>query len=152
MRPFTFTTDLFTIDPREDEETNPFCYGKALAHWVRDGFLALGYTVEPVIAEDWGWCVMLHRKPFMLWIGCQNELPDALRSMSPEQKLTYRPNPTDLNWLCFVGKDVPPWTGAFWRRLVGLEGTRGATERAQSELHSLLRGESRIHLHTLSDA
>jgi hypothetical protein len=54
-----FRSDLFQVDPREDEETNPFCYGRELAEWVHIKFQALGYEAEPVIAEDWGWCVML---------------------------------------------------------------------------------------------
>ena len=62
-----FRSDLFLIDPTEVRETNPSCYGKSLAEWVRTKFTELGYEPEPVIAEDWGWCVMLKRDPFMLW-------------------------------------------------------------------------------------
>ena len=29
-------------------------------------------AAERLIAEDFGWCVMLQRKPFTLWIGCAN--------------------------------------------------------------------------------
>ena len=61
-----FRSDLFVVDPREDEETNPFCYGRSLSEWVREKFRELGYEPEPVIPEDWGWCVMLKRQPFML--------------------------------------------------------------------------------------
>jgi hypothetical protein len=31
-----------------------------------------GWSVEGVIPEDFGYCVMVLRKPFTLWIGCGN--------------------------------------------------------------------------------
>ncbi|WP_188151479.1 hypothetical protein [Teredinibacter waterburyi] len=47
-------TDLFAIEPKEDEETNPFVYGKQFSEWLRSRFIGLGYEVEEVIPEDWG--------------------------------------------------------------------------------------------------
>jgi YD repeat-containing protein len=35
-------------------------------------YKARGEPVEEVLSEDWGWCVMLTRKPFALWVGCSN--------------------------------------------------------------------------------
>jgi hypothetical protein len=35
--------------------------------------------VEEVIAEDFGWCVMVHRQPFRLWVGCANLDPGTTR-------------------------------------------------------------------------
>lgn len=66
------TTDFFAVEPGEDSETNPGCYGRALATYLADRLRTRGESVEGVIAEDFGWCVMLSRKPFMLWIGCGN--------------------------------------------------------------------------------
>ena len=34
MDQFWFKTNLFDIEPNEDEETNPRIYGKQFAHWL----------------------------------------------------------------------------------------------------------------------
>ena len=31
-----------------------------------------GGPFEGIVAEDWGWLVMVQRKPFLLWVGCGN--------------------------------------------------------------------------------
>jgi len=68
----TFQTDFFKPITGEEEETNPGRYGKALAQWLVERLKERGVTVEAVIPEDFGWVVMVHRKPFMLWLGCGN--------------------------------------------------------------------------------
>jgi len=73
-----FTSSRFLPAPREEEKTNPGVFGQALAEWVREKLLANGYDItEKPIPEDWGWVVMVHRKPFMLWVGCGNEAGNA---------------------------------------------------------------------------
>ena len=67
-----FTSPYFEIEPGEDEDTNPGIYGKALAEWVATKLRERGLVVEGVIAEDFGRCVMVYRKPVMIWIGCAN--------------------------------------------------------------------------------
>lgn len=141
-----FKSDLFTVDPREDEETNPFCYGKQLAAWIAKRFRASGYEPEPVIAEDWGWCVMLERKPFMLWVGCGNIRSEFYESVSPEEKPSFVPQPDQLTWTCFVGSDVPIWASFYWRRLVGKGSTSDSVARVARQLEEFLRAEPRISL------
>jgi hypothetical protein len=69
-----FTSSKFQPLPGEEEKTNPGVFGQALAGWVRDKLNASGHTItEEPIPEDWGWVVMIQRKPFMLWVGCGNE-------------------------------------------------------------------------------
>lgn len=68
----TFQTDFFKPIPGEEEETNLGRYGKALAQWLAEKLKERGVTVEEVIAEDFGWVVMLSRNPFTLWLGCGN--------------------------------------------------------------------------------
>ena len=68
----TFTTDFFKPIPGEDEQTNPGRFGKALAEWLAKRLKERGMPVEGVIPEDFGWVVMVARKPFMLWLGCGN--------------------------------------------------------------------------------
>lgn len=68
----TFQTEFFKPLHGEEEETNPGRYGKALAQWLAESLKMRGVAVEGVIPEDFGWVVMLSRKPFMLWLGCGN--------------------------------------------------------------------------------
>lgn len=143
---FWFRSDLFAVDPGEDEETNPFCYGKQLAAWISERFQAAGYTPEPVIAEDWGWCVMLEREPFMLWIACGNERSAFYESVSPEDKPHFVPRAEELTWTCFVGTDVPIWTPFFWKQLVGKASTNESVARVSAQLEELLGAECRIQL------
>lgn len=141
---FRFRTDLFLIDPQEDVETNPFCYGKALAEWIRTKFGELGYQPEPVIAEDWGWCVMLKRDPFALWIGCGNARSEFYGSVTPGQKESFAPDGREIMWFCLVGTDAPIWTSFFWKRLIGLANSREQVVVVTQQLRETLVNEPRI--------
>ncbi len=143
---FLLRSDLFQIDPKEDEETNPFCYGKSLAEWIRARFQALGYEPEPVIAEDWGWCVMLKRAPFMLWVGCGNDRSEFYSKVTTEQKATFAPDGREVTWSCLVGTDIPIWTPFFWKRLFGRASTQEQTSQVTSQLRELLTNEPRIQV------
>jgi hypothetical protein len=65
-------TNHFRIEPGEDQETNPGRYGRAFASWLADRLRARGEPIQEILPEDWGWCVILARKPYPLWIGCGN--------------------------------------------------------------------------------
>jgi len=69
----TFTSDFFKPIAGEEEETNPGCLGKALAQWLAAKLKERGLSVEEVIPEDFGWVVMVSRKPITLWVGCGNK-------------------------------------------------------------------------------
>jgi hypothetical protein len=75
VKGYWFTSSLFEIEPGEDKETNPGCYGRQLAVWLRKQLQERGHTVEPIINEDWGRCLMCSRDPFLLWVGCGNMDP-----------------------------------------------------------------------------
>ena len=69
----SFSSPYFAVETGEDKETNPGIYGKALACWVAERLQAHGISVDGgVIAEDFGRCVLVRRKPFMLWVACAN--------------------------------------------------------------------------------
>jgi len=68
----TFTSDFFKPIAGEEGETNPGRFGKALAQWLAAQLKERGVSVEGVIPEDFGWVVMISRKPVMLWLGCGN--------------------------------------------------------------------------------
>ncbi len=67
-----FQTDFFQPERGEEEETNPGRYGKALAQWLTEKLKERGVAVEGIVPEDFGWVVMVSRKPFKLWLGCGN--------------------------------------------------------------------------------
>jgi len=141
-----FRSDLFKIDPREDEETNPFCYGRSLAEWVRTKFIELGYVPESVIAEDWGWCVMLTREPFMLWVGCGNDRSAFYSKVTPEEKESFVPDGREITWSCLVGTDIPIWTSYFWKKLLGRSTTQEQVAVVTDQLRTILRKEPRINV------
>ena len=68
----TFTSDFFIPIAGEEEQTSQGRYGKALAHWLAAQLKMRGVAVEGVISEDFGWVIMVSRKPCMLWLGCGN--------------------------------------------------------------------------------
>ncbi|MEH6491357.1 hypothetical protein [Halopseudomonas sp.] len=125
-------TDLFEIDPKEDEETNPFVYGKQFSEWLRSKFIDLGYDVEAVIPEDWGWCVMCKREPYWLWVGCSS-------IMENEHEEGYVPSKEEITWHCFATAEVP-----FLKRIFKKIDTREGLAKIQAELMSIINEEPRF--------
>ncbi len=68
----TFITTYFHVEPGEDEETNPGIYGSALAHWLSDQLCTRGVSVDSIVAEDWGRCIIVKVKPLRLNVACAN--------------------------------------------------------------------------------
>jgi hypothetical protein len=54
MNGYWFKSNIFEIEPGEDEEINPRIYGRQLAIWLKDKLEKRGYKIEPIINEDWG--------------------------------------------------------------------------------------------------
>jgi len=131
MDGYWFTSDMFTVEPGEDEEINPGRYGRQLAAWLKAQLEQRGHNVEPVIAEDWGRCLVLSRDPFMLWVGCGNV--DASADGAP---------PTgEIVWTCFAVAEVP-----LLKRLFGRPDTSAALSRLDSDLRDILGSEPAIRL------
>jgi hypothetical protein len=65
-----FSSPYFRIEPGEDAETNPGIFGRALATWIASQLRSRGVPVEEVIPEDYGRAVIIHHKPFRLWVAC----------------------------------------------------------------------------------
>lgn len=72
-RHLTFKSDFFKPIPGEDEETNPGCYGTALAEWLAEQLRGQGICVTGIFPEDFGWVVELSEGPCPLWFGCGNQ-------------------------------------------------------------------------------
>lgn len=132
MEGFFLKSNLFNIEPGEDEQTNPHCYGKQLANWLKNKFNKLGYEAE-VIPEDWGWCVMCTRKPYMLWVGCGN--------IDAEEESNEAPCSAEIIWHCFVVAEVP-----FMKKLFGKVDTNTGVVKLTTELHDILESEPEIKL------
>ena len=131
---FLFRSTAFEVEAGEDSETNSRRYGRQLARWIKGKFEALGYTVEDVIPEDWGWCVMCQREPFSLWIGCGNrDDSDIAKEDDPP------PKKEKIVWECFAMAEV-----GFLRRIFGKVDTSAALNKLNAELKQLLDNEPSI--------
>lgn len=130
MDHYLFTSTLFNIEPGEDEDTQPGIYGRQLAVWLKAQLEGHGYSVEPVIAEDWGYCLICSRTPFLLWVGCGN-MEDGLKEVEPSR----------IVWHCFAVAEVPFWKGFFKK-----PDTRLALTQLDSDLHAILLAYTEIAL------
>jgi hypothetical protein len=98
----SFSSAYFVVEPGEDTETNPGIYGRALASWVADKLQAHGISVDGgIVAEDFGRCMMVRRRPFMLWVACSNADGSSTRwqmfialENSITNRLFHRADPT----------------------------------------------------------
>jgi hypothetical protein len=134
---YWFTSSVFEVEPGEDAETNPQLYGRQAARWLRQGFSALGYRVEEVIPEDWGWCVMCQREPYWLWVGCVN-LQDHVHAREGDP-----PPPKDrLLWNVFATAEVPFFKHAFRRK----PDVSAGLAKLDKDLQALLKSEPTIQL------
>jgi hypothetical protein len=124
---------LFEPGPDEDAETNPGIFGKKFAEWIAETLQRSGYATE-IVTEDWGWCVVCARKPFLLWVGCGNVArePENIESISA---------PKGITWHCFAVAQVP-----FWKRLFGRIDPSTAISKLDAQLRASLSAEPGIEL------
>jgi hypothetical protein len=94
---FWFRSTRFEIEPGEDEQTNPSRYGRQLARWLRDRLIAEGRPVEEAIPEDWGWCLVVQRKPYLLWVGC-----GSVQDHTAAEASDNVAHDSNVVWSCFV--------------------------------------------------
>ena len=139
---YYFKSDLFQIAKGEDDETNPGCYGKELGIWLSGKFKALGYDVEEVFPEDWGWVVMCSREKYLLWIGCGTLFGDDFyEHYDPDSP----PDGQDVTWHVFPVIEVPFFYFKSWfRRLFGKLDTNQPLQKLNEELKNLLETEPQI--------
>lgn len=136
MKDYWFKSSIFEVEPGEDNETNPRCYGKQPANWLKEKFKELGYKVEDVIPEDWGWCVICSREPYMLWVGCRSLVDyDKAKPGDPP------PNKEELLWNCITVAEVP-----FLKRIFRKIDTEQGLKKLNLELKEILENEKSIEL------
>ncbi len=63
----------FRVDACEDAEGSPGDYGRGFALCIAKQLRGAGESVLDVVPEDFGQCVILKRRPYLLWIGCAKE-------------------------------------------------------------------------------
>jgi hypothetical protein len=126
MNVYRFASTLFEIEPGEDEEINPRMYGRQLAAWLKTQLEACGYAVEPVIAEDWGRCLM--------WVGCGNETDYATAQPGDPP-----PPAEDVVWVCSAEAEIP-----LWKRLFKRPDPSAALARLDADLKRILDDEPGI--------
>jgi hypothetical protein len=143
-RVFRFRSAMFSIDPREDEETNPFLYGRALANWLRGKLAALGYTPEDVIAEDYGWIVILNSGAGMLWVGCVNDHHHLYAEVSPENKDAFVPDAAPVVWNVWVAVDNPMWSLNVGKRRAAIRRLQEDASQLAGQLLAVLQSEPGI--------
>jgi hypothetical protein len=68
----TFASSHFQVEPGEDAKTNPGIYGQALARWIAAQLGESGVGAKGVVAEDWGWCVIVKTEPVRLCLAVAN--------------------------------------------------------------------------------
>lgn len=114
-----FRTTMFREVIGEENETNPECISKELAEWLFQKLPQNGISVLEIIPEDWGRCILVSRKPYLLWIGCN----------------TYGEN----QWLCFVVAEL----GLFQKWVKKID-TTSDVSRVCNVLQEIFAGEQRI--------
>ena len=133
---YWFTSDLFQIEPGEDEETNPRMYGKQLADWVRQRLVDVGYSPEDAIPEDFGWLVLCSRNPYSLGVVCV-----SFKDYETAQPGDPPPLFDEIKWCCGILVEVP-----FFKRLFSKVDTANGVQNLDSQLRSILEAEPRITL------
>jgi len=141
---YWFKSDLFQIQKGEDEETNPGCYGKELGDWLCNKFKSLGYNVEELIPEDWGWCVLCSRENYLLWVGCGTIINDDFQeNYDPESP----PEGKDIVWHVFPVIEVPIFYFKSWvKKRLGLLDTKQPMQKLNNELKNILDEEPRVEM------
>jgi hypothetical protein len=134
---YWFKSSDFEAEPGEDEETNPRMYGRQVASWLHERFQALGYEVEDVFGEDWGWCVMCQRDPYWLWVGCVN-----LRDYEHAQPDDPPPPADRLLWNVVPMAEVPFFKYLFKKK----PDPRPGLDKIGAELKAILDSDPRVEV------
>jgi hypothetical protein len=137
---YWFRSTQFSAMAAEHEPFDPACFGEPLARWLAEAFAKLGYETS-VTTEDWGWCVILRRADFLLWIGC------GCADIDPEAVATEdHPPPADeLVWHVFATAEVPFFRlGSLIKKWTGPLDLAAAQERLDRQLLAVLAANESI--------
>lgn len=99
MDEIVFSSTGFPVLPYEDDELNPGILGRSVADWIKKCLSGTKFEVTEDINEDFGYCLMVHRKPYWLWVGCagasshaypEAELDEELAASFPLESIEWR--------------------------------------------------------------
>ena len=106
----------------DGEPNDSVATGETVARLVANALPAHGFVVDDIIAEDWGWCVMIAHDRFPLWIGC---------GVNPEYSDGH---------LCFI-EPSKPYVRRWFRRIA----TREVVERLAVALEQIISDSGKAH-------
>lgn len=141
---YAFTSALFDIEPGEDDETNPGCFGKALAAWIAARLTQFGYQTR-VVPEDWGWCVLCVEEAYLLWVGCSAMHDEAFYdNYDPDDA---PPEGAEVEWYVFTHAEIPFFkVTSLVRKWFGHLDIDTPQRKLVAELYSILSDEDGIVL------
>src|SRR4029077_663144 len=111
---------------------NPGILGRSVADWITDCLKGTRFEITEDIDEDFGHCLMVHRKPYWLWIGCAGASDHDYPEDGLDEKVTSSFPLESIEWRI--------WVAAEWGLLSRMLGRdRRATDKA--ELLDLLQSK-----------
>jgi len=134
---FTFKSSELKVIVGEDEETNPFRFGKSVVLWLNEELIKKGFDAS-ISSEDWGWRIDCFSKPYPIWIGCGNMEEDD------DNGNWIEPDVNDLTWQCFIESDKP-----FFKSLFNKSSAQDEISSIYEALSNIL--ESARHIDLLNE-
>ena len=138
---YWFKSPLFEVVLGEDKNTNPFCYGKQQSSWIKDQLTDLGYSVEGIIEEDWGFSVVCQKEPYSVSVGCGNIRSDFYETVDEQEYENFVPDKNSIIWYCFPNVEV-----SFLKRLFGKKESSDSLNKLKNDLKTILSREQEIIL------
>ncbi|NVJ50748.1 MAG: hypothetical protein HWE13_01285 [Gammaproteobacteria bacterium] len=138
---YSFRSNAFSIRYDEDLATNPGYFGESLANWLATELKCHNYQPK-VLAEDWGWCVLLNSKGYYLWVGCSNIISEEILASS----MAKPPDANNIIWQVFGELEIP-----FWRVIEKLRWKLGRSplmaeqQKLDTTLEKILTAHSEIN-------
>ena len=137
-----FTSSRFNIVEGEEDQTNSGCFGRELGTWLCDELKSRGYHEAELIPEDFGWCVMCSRQPFMLWVGCGSLRLDEIMNSTIDNP----PQIEKIIWTVFSVTEIPFfYLRSHILKLLGKIEMEPARQKLQKELRKILESTSDIN-------
>jgi hypothetical protein len=127
-----FKSADFPVLPHEDEEINPGILGRSVADWITKCLSGTKFAITEDINEDFGYCLMVHRKPYWLWVGCSGSTDHAYDEDGLDEIVAASIPLESIEWRI--------WVSAEWGLLSRLLG-RDQRSADKSELSDLLKAK-----------
>jgi hypothetical protein len=117
-----FRSSKFPPYDGEEEQINPGLWGKRLAEYLVQKLSAEGFKTREIIAEDWGWYLLIENEGFRLALCCGHQYGD------------------DDVFLCFTDPSTPI-TRKFFKKI----DATAQLSRLTKALEQILSSDPEIH-------